>query len=448
MLFVASKISKRGGKLSKQSKKVGPKYTKVLAVGSTRRMCTGGEEGSEGHDPNLAKWNKLEKNLLDSLVQERDADARLYDPNFLRDLRDAIASVGKKYPVTDATYNFLNFNKNMSHFIGPLKDPVRVAVTGASGNIGYSLLFRIASGELFGPRQPVHLQLLEIPGMENKMNGVVMELNDCAFPLLSGITATTDANKGFEGTDWAILVGAKPRGKGMERGDLIKENANIFSQQGKALNGSANANCKVVVVGNPANTNALIAQTNAPKLKAENFSALTRLDHNRGLSVLMEKLGVKKESIKRFAIWGNHSATQYPDLSHTQITKDGSTTAAKTMINDDKWIKDVFIPKVQKRGAEIIQARGASSAASAAGAAIDHIRDWHFGTRDWVSVALPSKGDYGVTPGLFFSYPVICGDEGPEIVKDVPIDPFSAEKMEATHKELLKERDTVAHLLK
>jgi len=325
-----------------------------------------------------------------------------------------------------------------------MKEPVRVAVTGAAGAIGYSLIFRIASGQMLGKNQPVHLSLLELPQAQTALNGVVMELKDCAFPLLSGITATEHPEEAFEGVAYALLVGAQPRTKGMERADLMKANAAIFSIQGKALNKAAKAKgLKVVVVGNPANTNALIAAQNAPDLPPESFSAMTRLDHNRGLSQLSKKLHVPVSAIKRFAIWGNHSSTQYPDLSHTQINEKW----AKNMVTDE-WIKNDFIPTVQQRGAAIIGARGASSAASAASAAIDHIRDWQLGTHDeWTSMAVCSDGSYGVTRGLYFSYPVVCKANNYAIVKNVPLDEFSAQRIEASHKELLAERDAVKDYL-
>jgi len=270
-----------------------------------------------------------------------------------------------------------------------------------------------------------------------------MELKDCAFPLVRQIIATDDLAKGFEQTDWAILVGAKPRSKGMERGDLILANAEIFSVQGKALNTHAKNTAHVLVVGNPANTNAMIAQHNAPKIPVQNFSSLTRLDHNRGVAQLAEKTGSDVVDVTRFVIWGNHSATQYPDISHTQI----NGKWAKQLVSED-WVKKEFIPCVQQRGAAIIAARGQSSAASAASAIVDHVRDYVEGTHDWTSVGVASTGQYGITPGIFYSYPTIIADGVPAVVQDVPIDPFSASQMEITHKELLKERDTVARLLK
>jgi len=325
------------------------------------------------------------------------------------------------------------------------KQPVRVTVTGASGQIGYALLFRIASGAMLGPDQPVILQLLELAPAMNALKGVAMELEDCAFPLLRGIVQTSDVKKAFEGSDYALLVGAKPRGKGMERADLLKENAKIFAEQGKALNEVANKTVKVLVVGNPANTNAMITSHFAPTIPAENITAMTKLDHNRGLAQLAAKTGAKVENIHRFAIWGNHSATQYPDISHTLI----NGQMARDVIKDDKWVKDTFIPAVQQRGAAIIAARGASSAASAANAAIDHVREWALGTfGEWTSFAVPSDGSYVVDEGLWYSFPVVCEEGGYSIVGNVPIDEFSASKMEATRKELVSEKEAVAALLK
>jgi len=326
------------------------------------------------------------------------------------------------------------------------KTPARVTVTGAAGNIGYALLFRIASGQLLGPNQPVILQLLELPNAQKALEGVVMEIKDCAFPLVRGITTTDDVNKAFDGTDFALLVGAKPRGKGMERKDLLKDNGALFAVQGKAISDHANKDTiKVVVVGNPANTNALIAAANAPKIDPNRFTALTRLDHNRGVAQLADKTNTHVTDITRFAIWGNHSATQYPDISHTMI----KGTPAKDLIKDEKWVRDTFIPAVQQRGAAIINARGASSAASAANAAVEHIRDWVQGTNgQWTSMGVFSDGQYGATRGLYFSYPVTTSNGKYNIVQNVSIDEFSAQKIEASHKELLEERDAVKEYLK
>jgi malate dehydrogenase len=334
---------------------------------------------------------------------------------------------------------------------GPLSavPPVRVTVTGAAGAIGYAMLFRIASGEMLGKHQPVILQLLEIEPALKALEGVIMELNDCAFPLLRGITASSDPNKAFEGADFAMLVGAKPRSKGMERADLLKENANIFSVQGKALNQVSNRDTlRVCVVGNPANTNALIASANAPNIHPRRFTAMTRLDHNRGIAQLAEKLKCKVTDIERFAIWGNHSATQYPDISHAQV----NGKWVKDLV-DEKWVRETFIPKVQKRGAEIIAARGSSSAASAANAAIEHMRDWVKGTNgQWTSMAVWTGsgpvGDYGTTPDIYYSFPVVCADGEYTIVQNVPVDKFSAQKLQETNDELVSEKKDIGALAK
>ena len=325
-----------------------------------------------------------------------------------------------------------------------MKSPVRVTVTGAAGNISYSILFRIAAGNMLGPDQPVILQCLEIPPAMNALAGVVMELNDCAFPLLHDIVATDDANVGFKDADFAMLVGAMPRKKGMERKDLLEANSKIFSAQGKAINDNAKEDCRVLVVGNPANTNALITMANAPRIKHGNITAMTRLDHNRAISQLAGKTGVGSTEITKMTIWGNHSATQYPDISQTTV---GGNAAAEQV--DTSWYRDEFIPTVQKRGAAIIEARGASSAASAASAAIDHMRDWVLGTPDgdWVSMAIPSDGSYGVPEGLIYSFPVTCSGGEYSIVQDLPIDDFSRERMDATATELSEERDEVKDLL-
>lgn len=333
---------------------------------------------------------------------------------------------------------------NFVRYASSSKAPVRVAVTGASGQIGYSLLFRIASGEMLGKDQPVILHLLELTPALKALEGVSMELNDCAFPLLRGIVQTDDVNKAFEGADYALLVGARPRSKGMERGDLLKANAQIFSTQGKALNANANKSVKVIVVGNPANTNAMIASHFAPNIPAGQITAMTRLDHNRGLSQLSEKTGALVTEISKFCIWGNHSATQYPDVTHTTIRG----KPAKLVIGDDKWIESTFIPVVQQRGAAIINARGLSSAASAANAAIEHIRDWVAGTNgEWTSMAIPSDGSYGTTKGLWYSFPVICSNGQYKVVQNLTIDEFSRKRMDATDAELKSERDAIASLL-
>ncbi len=325
-----------------------------------------------------------------------------------------------------------------------MKKPVRVAVTGAAGQISYAMLFRIAAGDMLGSDQPVILQLLEIPPAMDALQGVVMELDDCAFPLLRGIVASDDPAVAFAEIDVAMLVGARPRGPGMERKDLLTENARIFSVQGKALNEVASRDVKVLVVGNPANTNALIASANAPDIDAAQFTAMTRLDHNRAISQLAEKTGSATTDISRVTIWGNHSATQYPDIHHTRI---GDKPA--TDLVDESWMKEEFIPTVQQRGAAIIKARGASSAASAAGAAIDHMRTWVHGTPqdDWVSMAIPSTGDYGIETGLIYSFPVTCKNGKYSVVQDLEINEFSQDRMKVTEVELREERDGVKDLL-
>jgi len=322
-----------------------------------------------------------------------------------------------------------------------MKKPVRVVVTGAAGQIGYALLFRIAAGDMLGPDQPVILHLLEITPALPALLGVVMELNDCAFPTLAAVVATDDANVAFKDADYALLVGARPRGPGMERKDLLEANAAIFSVQGKAIDANAARTIKVLVVGNPANTNALIAQQNAPSIDPKQFTAMTRLDHNRALSQLAEKTGCHTTDITQMTIWGNHSATQYPDVHHTLIN--GAAPAL-----DMGWVKESFIPVVQQRGAAIIKARGASSAASAASAAIDHMRTWALGTahNDWVSMGIPSDGSYGIAPGVIYSYPVTCAKGEYSIVQGLAINDFSRERMNATEKELREEGAAVEHL--
>jgi malate dehydrogenase len=324
-----------------------------------------------------------------------------------------------------------------------MKAPVRVLVTGAAGQIGYALLFRIAAGDMLGKDQPVILHLLEITPALQALNGVVMELNDCAFPLLQGIVATDDVNVAAKDLDYALLVGARPRGPGMERKDLLEANGAIFAPQGKALNANAKRAVKVLVVGNPANTNALIAQQNAPDLDPNCFTAMVRLDHNRALGQLAEKTGAHTTEIKKVTIWGNHSSTQYPDIH--QATVKGKSALS---VVDQAWYKDTFIPTVQQRGAAIIKARGASSAASAACAAIDHMRTWALGTEegDWISMAVPSDGSYGIQEGVIFGYPVTCKDGKFSIVKNLEINAFSRERMDATEKELREERAGVEHL--
>jgi malate dehydrogenase len=322
--------------------------------------------------------------------------------------------------------------------------PVKVAVTGAAGQIGYALLFRIASGALLGPDTPVQLSLLEIPAAVKAAEGTAMELDDCAFPLLSGIEISDDPNKAFDGVNVALLVGARPRTAGMERGDLLEANGGIFKPQGQALNAHAASDIRVLVVGNPANTNSLIAQQNASDIPAERFTAMTRLDHNRAIAQLSRKTGTAVADITNLTIWGNHSATQYPDIFHAKVAGD----SAAERINDQAWLEGDFIPTVQKRGAAIIEARGASSAASAASAAIDHVHDWVLGTPegDWVSMAIPSDGSYGVQEGLISSFPVTCSEGEFKIVQGLEISDFSRARIDASVAELAEEREAVREL--
>jgi malate dehydrogenase len=325
-----------------------------------------------------------------------------------------------------------------------MKKPVTVTITGAAGNIGYALAFRVASGQMLGPDQPINLNLLEIPAAAAAVQGVLMELNDCAFRTLNRVAATHDATVAFKDCDFAMLVGARPRGPGMERKDLLLENAKIFSAQGKALDAVASRDVRVLVVGNPANTNALIAQRNAPSLAPERFTAMTRLDHNRGLAQLTEKAVVALPEVKKVIIWGNHSATQYPDLHHATV----SGRPALSVVGEN-WFKETFIPTVQQRGAAVIKARGTSSAASAAAAALDHIHDWVLGTADgdWVSMGVASDGSYGIAAGVVYSYPVTCKGGRYSIVQGLNVNEFSREKMLATHRELSEERDGVKDLI-
>jgi len=325
-----------------------------------------------------------------------------------------------------------------------MKQPLNVAITGAAGQIGYALAFRIASGAMLGADQPINLHLLEITPALPALGGVVMELNDCAFPTLNKVVATDDARVAFRDCHVGLLVGARPRGPGMERKDLLLANAQIFSAQGKALNEVANRTVRILVVGNPANTNALIASRNAPALDRGCFTAMTRLDHNRALSQLGEKSGAHVNDIRRMIIWGNHSATQYPDISHAQV----KGKPAKSLV-DQKWIEEQFIPTVQQRGAAVIKARGSSSAASAASAAIDHVRTWMLGTADgdWTSMAIASEGSYGIKEGLIYSYPVTCRNGAYQIVQGLSIDEFSRKRMGVTETELREERDGVKDLL-
>ena len=325
-----------------------------------------------------------------------------------------------------------------------MKAPKRVAVTGAAGQICYSLLFRIANGDMLGKDQPVILQLLDIAAAMPAVKGVVMELDDCAFPLLAGVVVTDDPAVAFKDVDYALLVGARPRSKGMERKDLLEANGAIFTVQGKALNDHANRKCKILVVGNPANTNAYIAMKSAPDLPRQNFTAMLRLDHNRALSQLAAKAGKPVESIEKLVVWGNHSPSMYPDFRFA--TAGGQPL--KALINDDAWNKDTFVPTVGKRGAAIIEARGLSSAASAANAAIDHMRDWALGTKGkWVTMGIASNGEYGIPKDVIYGFPVTCENGEHKLVDGLEIDPFSRERMTATLDELLAERDGVKHLV-
>lgn len=325
-----------------------------------------------------------------------------------------------------------------------MKSPVRIAVTGAAGQIGYQLCFRIAAGDMLGPDQPVILQMLEITPALGSLAGVEMELLDAAFPLLTGTVATDDAETAFKDADYALLVGARPRGPGMERKDLLSANGKIFGPQGRAMNAVARRNIKVLVVGNPANTNALIARAAAPDLDPRNFTAMTRLDHNRSLAQLAVKTAIHHDRIRKIVVWGNHSSTQYPDIRFAE----GDGKAVKDLV-DQTWYRETFIPTVQQRGAAIIKARGASSAASAAAAAIDHIRNWALGSRtgDWVSMAVPSDGSYGIEPGVIYSYPCVCKNGDYEIVQGLDIDDFSRARMDASYQELCEERAAVEDLL-
>jgi malate dehydrogenase len=324
------------------------------------------------------------------------------------------------------------------------KKPATITITGAAGHIGYALAFRVASGQMLGADRPVNLQLLEITPALPSLTGVVMELADCAFPTLNRIVATDDPKAAFKDCDYAMLVGARPRGPGMERKDLLLANAQIFSAQGRAINDAASRDVRVLVVGNPANTNSLIAASNAPDIERRNFTAMTRLDHNRALAQLAAKTGKHTTDVHRMIIWGNHSATQHPDISHCTV----SGKPAKSLV-ESKWYREEFIPTVQQRGAAVIKARGSSSAASAASAAIDHMRDWALGTPegDWVSMAVPADGSYGIGEGVTYSCPVTCRDGKYAVVQGLAIDEFTRERMDATHRELLEERDGVKDLI-
>ncbi len=322
--------------------------------------------------------------------------------------------------------------------------PVRVAVTGAAGQIGYAILFRIASGQLLGPDTPVHLSLLEIPAALKAVEGTAMEIDDCAFPLVAGVDITDDPNKAFDGASVALLIGARPRTKGMERSDLLEANGGIFKPQGKALNDHAASDIRVLVVGNPANTNCLIAKSHAPDIPAERFTSMMRLDHNRAIAQLASKAGATVSDITNMTVWGNHSPTQYPDIFHAKVKGQN----AAEVVDDQDWLESDFLPTVQKRGAAVIEARGASSAASAANAAVGHVRDWVMGTPDgdWVSMGIPSDGSYGIEEGVIFGYPVTCSGGSYEIVQGLDLNDFSQSRLDVTVNELKDERDTVKQL--
>jgi malate dehydrogenase len=326
-----------------------------------------------------------------------------------------------------------------------MTSPIRVAVTGAAGNIGYAIAFRIANGDLFGPNQPVILHMLEITPALKALEGVAMELDDCAFPLLHGMVLTDSAEQAFNGVNWALLIGARPRGAGMERKDLLEANGAIFKPQGEAINKGAASDVRVLVVGNPANTNCLIAMRNAPDVPRERFTAMTRLDHNRAMTQLAQKANVPVTQVKKVTIWGNHSSTQYPDAYHAEI----SGKSAAEVIGDDNWIRESFIPKVQKRGAAVIEARGQSSAASAANAAINHVQSWYHGTAagDWVSMAVPSTGAYGSPEGVIFSYPLTVQNGKYHIVEGLSLSDFDRRMIAATGQELVEERDAVGAMI-
>jgi malate dehydrogenase len=340
-----------------------------------------------------------------------------------------------------STIKFKLYTNSLSQEVRSMTSPIRVAVTGAAGNIGYAIAFRIANGDLFGPNQPVILHLLEITPALKALEGVAMELDDCAFPLLQGMVLTDSAEQAFNGVNWALLIGARPRGKGMERKDLLEANGAIFKPQGAAINKGAASDVRVLVVGNPANTNCVIAMRNAPDVPKERFTAMTRLDHNRALTQLAQKTNVPVTQVKKVTIWGNHSSTQYPDAFHAEI----GGKPAPQVIGDDQWIRQTFIPTVQKRGAAVIEARGQSSAASAANAAINHVQTWYHGTAagDWVSMAIPSTGAYGSPEGVIFSYPVTVQNGQIQVVEGLSLSDFDRQMIAATSQELVEERDAV-----
>jgi len=393
-------------------------------------------QGTKG----ASTWSQYPAEFYDLSPKEQEAQTAYYN-SITSTYRTVLEKHGNDLAPGLARISAVSSRNN-----APKKAPIRVCVTGASGQLGYALVFRVASGSMFGPDQPVILSLLELPQAMNALKGVVMELRDCAFPVLHDVIATDSADIAFTGADYALLVGAAPRSKGMERADLLQKNAAIFQAQGKALNSRAKgAETRVIVVGNPANTNALIASHNAPNIPPQNFSAMMRLDHNRALSQLAAQAKCQINDIERFVVWGNHSATQFPDISHATI----KGKLATDVITDKKWLKEVFTPSVQNRGAEIIKARGFSSAASAASSCVDAGADIHFGTFGrWTSAGVVSDGSYGVTKGLFYGFPVVYNDQREwDIVRDLPIDEAAAKAMEATHKELLDERNAVASYL-
>eukprot|EP01100_Stratorugosa_tubuloviscum_P015231 TRINITY_DN8615_c0_g1_i1.p1 TRINITY_DN8615_c0_g1~~TRINITY_DN8615_c0_g1_i1.p1 ORF type:complete len:491 (-),score=284.53 TRINITY_DN8615_c0_g1_i1:157-1629(-) len=455
------RVNSLGSRLIKQTRNFSTKVSEEQVKLFIASAVQSGHSDLLRKEVSLESWRERQKKVTanspyallfdkvfkeDPILEQRFADGEISPNQFLE--------IASKDPSNSPFLRIINNEvvnqlrqENAAIPTSNLKPPVRVAVTGAAGAIGYALIFRIASGQLLGPNQPVILHLIELPGALQALQGVIMEVKDCAFPLVKNIIATSDLSEGFKGVNYALLVGSKPRSKGMERADLLKENGAIFSTQGKALNSFADRNnVKIVVVGNPANTNALIAAANAPDINPENFSALTRLDHNRGLAQIADKTNCSVSEIERFTIWGNHSPTMYPDLSHTTI----NGKSVKSIINDQKWIESNFIPAVQQRGTAIINARGASSAASAANATVDHIRDWALGTENrWTSMAVitPSFGNYGVTSGLFYSYPVTCSNGKYTIIQNLPIDEFSASKMQISQNELLEERKAVADYL-
>jgi len=414
--------------LSRQIPRVAAQHATAAAVSSlvaSRRFST-----SDGHGALRTEIAKIQAKMGDMSVSELSALIKS-DP----ELSAAMGSIERI--VGDYDYSIGAFPNFM-------KEPVTVTVTGAAGAIGYAVLFRIAQGYMLGADQPVILKLLEIPTGIEALQGVVMEINDCAFPLVKGIVPTTDPMEAFDACDYACLIGARPRGPGMERADLMKANAEIFSVQGKAINAKASRDVKVIVAGNPCNTNCLIAAANAPDLDPSQFSAMTRLDQTRAEHQVAQKCGVDVSDVDKLIIWGNHSATQYPDVSHATV----GGKWAPDVINDDKWLKGTFVPTVAQRGAAIIKARGASSAASAANAVIEHMKDWAASSDGkWVSMGVKADGSYGIDDDIYYSYPCLTGSGTYKIVQGLPIDPYSAEMMEKTRTELLEERDAVAHLI-